>query len=102
MNTGIVPQCYKLSRIAPLYKKGSKAIAANYRPVSLTSHIVKIYERILRKKMVDHLERNNLLCKNQHGFRKGKSCLTQLLHHLDDVINSLLSGNDVDAMMLML
>ena len=100
MNTGIVLQCYKLSHIAPLYKKGSKAIAANYRPVSLTSHIVKIYERILRKKMVDHLERNNLLCQNQHGFRKGKSCLTQLLHHLDDVINSLLSGNDVDAIYL--
>ena len=97
MSTGIVPQCYKLYHIAPLYKKGSKAIAANYRPVSLTSHIVKIYERILRKNMVDHLERNNLLCQNQHGFRKGKSCLTQLLHHLDDVINSLLSGNDVDA-----
>ena len=100
MNTGIVPQCYKLSHIAPLYKKGSKAIAANYRPVSLTSHIVKIYERILRKTMVDHLERNNLLCQNQYGFRKGKSCLTQLLHHLDDVINSLLSGKDVDAIYL--
>ena len=50
--------------------------------------------------MVDHLERNNLLCQNQHGFRKGKSCLTQLLHHLDDVINSFLSGNDVDAIYL--
>ena len=36
INTGIVPQCCKLSHIAPLYKKGSKAIAANYRPVSLT------------------------------------------------------------------
>ena len=50
--------------------------------------------------MVDYLERNNLLCQNQHGFRKSKSCLTQLLHHLDDVINSLLSGNDVDAIYL--
>ena len=97
MNRGVVPQCYKLSHIAPQLKRGSKAIAANYRPVFLTSHIDKIYEPILRKKMIDHLERNNLLCQNQHGFRTGKSCLTQLLHHLDDVIDSLLSGNDVDA-----
>ena len=100
IDTGTVPQCYKLSHIAPQYKKGSKATASNYRPISLTSHIVKIYERILRKKMVNHLERNDLLCQNQHGFRSGKSCLTQLLHHLDDVINSLISGNDVDAIYL--
>ena len=50
--------------------------------------------------MVDHLERNNHLCQNQHGFRKGKSCLTQLLHHLDDVIFSILSANYVDAINL--
>ena len=97
MNTGKVPQCFKLSHIAPLYKKGSKAISAKNRPVSLTSRIIKIYKRILRKKIVDHLERNNLLCHNQYGFRRGKSCPAQLLHHLDDVIDSLLSGNSVEC-----
>ena len=98
--TGIVPQFYKISHICPLYKKGSKAIPENYRPVSLTSHIVKIYERILRKKMVIHMEHNDLFCQSQHGFRSGKSCLTQLLHHLDDIIDSLMSGDDVDAIYL--
>ena len=58
--TDVVPQFYKLSHISPLYKKGSKALPENYRPVSLTSHIVKIYERILRKKMVIHMERNEI------------------------------------------
>ena len=97
---GFSPTMLQTLSYCPTVQKGSKAIAANYRPVSLTSHIEKIYERILRKKMVDHLEKNNLLCQNQHGFRKGKSCLTHLLHHFDDNINYLLSGNDVNAIYL--
>ena len=71
--------------IVPLYEKGSRSIAPNYRPVSLTSHIIKIYERVLRKQMIRHLDNNDLLCDNQHGFRVGRSCLTQLLHHFDDI-----------------
>ena len=91
---------YKSSNVSPLHKKDSKAEAANYRPVSLTSHVVKIFERILRKRMVSYLEENGLICSRQHGFRKGKSCLTQLLKHFDDIIDSLQSGNDFDAIYL--
>ena len=100
MSTGTVPKFYKTSNIAPLHKKGSRAIAGNYRPVSLTSHIIKIYERVLRKQMVVHLEENNLLNSKQHGFRSGKSCLTQLLHHFDDIIEALSNGDDMDAIYL--
>ena len=95
LSTSMVPDCYKTSLIAPIYKKGSRSIASNYRPVSLTSHIIKIYERVLRKQMIRHLDNNNLLCDNQHGFRAGRSCLTQLLHHFDDILESL--GNDTDS-----
>ena len=100
MSTGTVPKFYKKSHIAPLHKKGSRAIAANYRPVSLTSHVIKIYERVLRKQMVAHLEEDNLLNSKQHGFRSGKSCLTQLLYHFDDIIESLSNGDDMDAIYL--
>ena len=100
ISTGTVPEFYKTSHIAPLHKKGSRAIPSNYRPISLTSHIIKIYERVLRKQMVVYLEGNNLLCKKQHGFRSGKSCLTQLLHHYDDIIESLSNGTDFDAIYL--
>lgn len=98
--TGVVPRCYKNSYISPLYKKGSRAVASNYRPVSLTSHIIKIFERVVRKKLVDHLESNNLLTKQQHGFRKGHSCLTQLLHHIDEVIENFMNGSDTDCIYL--
>ena len=97
---GTVPSYYKNSLICPLYKKGSRAQAANYRPVSLTSHIIKIFERVLRKQLVRHLESNNLLCSQQHGFRSGHSCLTQLLHHFDDILQNYLDGNDTDCIYL--
>ena len=97
---GIVPSYYKSSFICPLYKKGSRALASNYRPVSLTSHIIKIFERVLRKQIVHHLESNNLLCSQQHGFRSGHSCLTQLLHHFDDILQNFLDGTDTDCIYL--
>ena len=68
--------------------------------MSLTSHVIKIYERVQRKQIVAHLEENNLLNSKQHGFRSGKSCLTQLLHHFDDIIEALSNGDDMDAIYL--
>ena len=100
MSTGTVPKFYKTSRIAPHHKKGSRAIAANYRPVSLTSHVIKIYERVLRKQMVAHLEETSLFNSKQHGFRSGKSYLTRLLHHFDDIIESLSNGDGMDTIYL--
>ena len=78
LKSGKVPSCYKSSIVTPLYKKDSRAIPSNYRPVSLTSHVIKIFERVIRKPLVTFLESNDLLCSHQHGFRSGHSCLTQL------------------------
>ena len=100
ISSGIVPAFYKLSYVTPLYKKGNRVIASNYRPVSLTSHVVKIYERILRKVIVSFLEKNSILCHNQHGFRSGRSCLTQMLSHFDDILEGLTNKVDTDAIYL--
>ena len=97
---GKVHNFYKQSHISPLYKKGDRSKALNYRPVALTSHIVKIYERIVRENMIKFIEENKLLCENQHGFRSGRSCLTQLLSHIDDVLTGLINGADTDAIYL--
>ena len=74
-----------------------KSDPANYRPISLTSHLIKIFERVIRKRLVAHLETNNILTNKQHGFRKGRSCLTHLLKHIDDIIQSMLEGSDHDV-----
>ena len=98
--TGVVPPFYKSSYITPIFKKGDRARAVNYRPISLTSHVIKIYERVLRKTMVNFIEDNNILCDNQHGFRSGRSCLTQMLSHFDAIMLGLLNGHDTDAIYL--
>ena len=93
----VIPEDMKIQSITPIFKKGDKSDHGNYRPISLTSHLKKIFERAIRKKLVCHLESNSILSNKQHGFRKGRSCLTHLLKHIDDIIQSLLNGNDHDV-----
>ena len=97
LNTGAVPSFYKKQLITPVYKKGSRSLPPNYRPVSLTVHEVKILERIVRAKIINYLKTNSLLNCNQHGFRKGKSCLTQLLKQYDDILTNWLEGKETDV-----
>ena len=99
-STGVVPAYFKKQLITPVFKKGSRVTASNYRPVSLTAHEIKIFERVIRNKMVDYLESNFLLLSNQHGFRKGKSCLTQLLKHYEGILQNLLENNETDVIFL--
>ena len=100
LNCSTVPSYYKQQMIAPVFKKGSRVNPSNYRPISLTAHEIKIFERVLRNKIVHHLESHGLLSCEQHGFRKGKSCLTQLLKHFDDILQNLLNNQETDAIFL--
>ena len=97
---GYIAKQFKNQIITPVHKKGSKAEPANYRPIALTSHVIKVFERIVRNQLVAHLEENNLLCKNQHGFRKHRSCLTQLLKHIDTILKNQLDNQDTDVIYL--
>ena len=74
-DTETIPIDMKIQSINPIFKKGDKSDPSNYRPISLTSHLIKIFERVIRHTIVSHLEANDLLSRNQHGFRKGRSCL---------------------------
>ena len=74
-----VPIAWKQANVLPLYKKESKNILSNYRPVSLLSVIGKIMERILFKHIYNHFQKKFLLSLWQSGFRPGSSTFTQLL-----------------------
>ena len=100
LDTGDIPDILKLQTIIPIYKKGSKTLPENYRPVSLTSHLIKLFERILRRKMMKHIEDNKLLSENQHAFRCGRSCLSQLLEHMDYVLKALENNFNIDVIYL--
>ena len=80
---GVVPSDWKKGIISPIFKKGSKNIAANYRPISLTCVLCKLMESLLRDHVLNHLIVNTLLSKKQHGFISGRSTVTQLLKYLD-------------------
>eukprot|EP00116_Pleurobrachia_bachei_P003356 sb/3463618/ len=67
---------------------------------SLTSQIVKVFERVVRRQMVDFVESNNLLSPDQHGFRSKRSCLSHLLHHIEDVLKDLETGANADVLYL--
>ena len=100
MLTGEIPSILKMGHIVPIHKGGSKGEAKNYRPVALTSHIIKIFEKVFRNHMVSHLEENGLLNPGQHGFRSGRSCLSQLLAHFETITQILEDGDNVDVVYL--
>ena len=100
MESSKIPASLLKQTIIPIYKKNNKSLPQNYRPISLTSHIIKIYERILRARLIKHLETNKLISKHQHGFREFRSTLTQLLQHIDSILEILESSGNADILYL--
>ena len=89
------------SKIVPIYKKGKKSDPNNCRPVSLTSTVSKIMKQSLEfPEIVSHLEGNNLISPDQHGFRSGRSCITQLMESIHDWVDSLERKQPVDVVYL--
>ena len=94
---GTIPLSLKKSLITPIHKGGSKATKSNYRPVALTSHLIKIFEKIMRKNISAFMDEHNKFNTNQHGFRAGRSCVSQLLAHYDQVLELLEESLNVDV-----
>ena len=94
---GKIPNDWRLAHVSPIFKKGSKSAANNYRPVSLTCILCKIMEKLVREKVVEHLETNDLISKMQHGFVSGRSCVTQLIDVLDIWTQTIDEGGAIDA-----
>lgn len=100
LNTGVVPEDWRIANVTPLFKKGSRCETKNYRPVSLTSIPCKILETIIKDNINKHLLKHNLISDSQHGFSAGKSCLTNLLDFYNCVTEWLDDGYSVDIIYL--
>jgi len=83
--TGEVPDDWSLASVTPIYKKGRKEDPGNYRPVSLTSMLGKIMERFILSALTGHVKDNQEIRPSQHGFKTGRSCLTNLISFYDQV-----------------
>ena len=78
VETGIIPEDWKLAYVTAIHKKWSRQEPGIYRPISLTSVVCKTMERLIKGRLITHLEMNNLISDSQHGFRNKLSCLTSL------------------------
>ncbi|CAM5084468.1 unnamed protein product [Eretmochelys imbricata] len=98
--SGEVPQDWKKANVVPIFKKGKKEDPGNYRPVSLTSVPGKIMEQVLKKSILKHFKERKVIRNSQHGFTKGKSCLTNLIAFYDEITGSVDEGKAVDVLFL--
>ena len=76
LESGQVPEDWRVPNVTTLFKKGSREQLGNYRPVSLTSVVGKVLETLIKDRMRNHLNQYKLIKGSQHGFTKGSSCLT--------------------------
>jgi len=98
--SGEVPTDWNNGNVTPLFKKGSKGKPENHRPIMLTSIPCKMLESLIKDKLVEHLDNNNLIKSSQHGFSKGKSCTTNLLAFLEIVMKNVEANIPMDIVYL--
>uniref|UniRef100_A0A8B9I818 Reverse transcriptase domain-containing protein n=1 Tax=Anser brachyrhynchus TaxID=132585 RepID=A0A8B9I818_9AVES len=98
--SGEVPVDWRLANVTSIYKKGRKVDVGNYRPVSLTTVLGKLMEQIILSVITQHLQGNEAIRPSQHGFMKGRSCLTNLISFYDQVTHLVYEGKAVDVVYL--
>jgi len=91
---------WKIATVLPKYKKGSCTDPSNYRPISLTCICCKVFEHIISSAISQHANQYNIICKEQHGFRKNQSCETQLLETINDIAMALNNSKQIDLLLL--
>lgn len=97
---GYFPSLLKTAKIYPKHKKGSLTKVENYRPISLVSTFSKIIEKVALKRMIEHLQKHELLTKHQHGFLKGRSATTALISLVESITDQLENNKLVTAVMV--
>ena len=98
---GTVLIAWKVAKVYPLYKdKGKRSSASSYRPISLTSVVSKILERLFVRSLGSYMDDNNLLNSKQHGFRCGRSTVTNLLSFNKNIVEFLNNGSACNVIMI--
>ena len=97
IRTGHFPDSWKKGNIVPVHKKESKNLVKNYRPISLLPIFGKIFEKVIYDNLFNYLQVNNLLSEKQSGFRKGDSCISQLIAITHNLYNSFDGNPSLDT-----
>ena len=99
-DTGEVPSDWRNANVSPVFKKGEKYKAENYRPISLTCICCKLIEHIITSHIMKRADRHNILYPLQHGFRSKRSCETQLIEFVDDITKNMSAGKQTDILIM--
>ena len=100
LDTGEVPEDWRTANVTPIFKKGTRYTASNYRPVSLTCISSKFMEHIVLRCIMDHADKNIILHSFQYGFRPSRSCESQLLPFTDNVSKNLDNHIQTDILIM--
>ena len=92
LRTGIFPDDWKFAKVTPIYKSEDKTLCENYRPISVISNIAKIFEKLVCRQLNTFLDNNNIIVKNQSGFRRNHSTETSLLQSTEMWLKSMDQG----------
>ena len=95
-----IPNDWKKANVSPIFKKGARNRAENYRPISLTSIVCKLMESIIKEAVMSYVLSNKLLSPKQYGFISGRSTVTQLLRYLDKCVETMVKGGVTDTIYL--
>jgi len=98
--TGEMPEDWRKANVTPIFKKSKKEDPGNYRPVSLTSIPGKMMEQLILEVIIKQVEEKKVIRSSQHGFTKGKSCLTNLIAFYNGVTGWVEEGTAVDVVYL--
>ena len=88
IRTGKLPDVWVEANVAPVFKKGVRHTASNYRPISLTCVCAKLLEHIICKNIMTYFTKNKILTSVQHGSRAEHSCESQLLLTTEDLVQN--------------
>ena len=89
LTTGVLPAAWKEAHVTPAYKSGDHHSPASYRPIRVTSIPIKILERLIKRAILTHLQRNNLFSDSQHGFLPGQFCTANQFLYVDSLTEAL-------------
>ena len=91
IETATFPNTLKSAEVIPLYKSGDDNLPTNYRPISLISNFAKIYEKILKNRFDDFINKNKLINERQFGFQRGKTtndALSFIVNRIHDAFDN--------------
>ena len=80
LRRGSFPLCWRVAHVTPVPKGSSSSFVSDYRPISITPVLSKVYEKLVASRLSRYLESSGVLPDSQYGFRKGLGTSDALLH----------------------